>query len=85
MRIAGLRAVRSRVQRFEDQSAIVVTRYDRISVSGLQVRVHQEDMCQALGLRKYQNEGGPGPKEVAALFRRVMPRGTALEAAGNSA
>jgi len=83
MRIAGLRAVRSRVQRFEDQSAIVVTRYDRISVSGLQVRVHQEDMCQALGLhptRKYQNEGGPGPKEVAALFRRVMPRGTALEA-----
>ncbi len=83
MRIAGLRAVRSRIQRFEDQSAIVVTRYDRVSVNGLQVRVHQEDICQALGLhptRKYQNEGGPGPKEVASLFRRVMPRETALEA-----
>lgn len=83
MRIAGLRAVRSRVQRFEDQSAIVVTRYDRAYINGLQVRVHQEDICQALGLhptRKYQNEGGPGPKEVATLFRKVMPRETALEA-----
>lgn len=83
MREAGLRAVRSHVQRFEDQSAIVVTRYDRVSVGGMQVRVHQEDICQALGLhptRKYQNEGGPGPKEVAALFRKVMPRDTALEA-----
>lgn len=83
MRVAGLRAARSRMQRFEDQSAIVVTRYDRVSVNGLQVRVHQEDICQALGLhptRKYQNEGGPGPQEVAVLFRKVMPRETALEA-----
>jgi serine/threonine-protein kinase HipA len=83
MRAAGLRAARSRIQRFEDQSAIVVTRYDRASVNGAQVRVHQEDICQALGLHptmKYQNEGGPGPKEIAALFRRVMPREDAIEA-----
>ena len=35
-------------------------------------RVHQEDMCQALGVhpaRKYQNEGGPGPKEIIDLLR----------------
>lgn len=83
MRAAGLRAVRSEVKRFEDQSAIVVARYDRAYRNGSQVRIHQEDLCQALGLhpaRKYQNEGGPGPQDVAALLRRVMPRTTASEA-----
>lgn len=83
MREAGLRAVRSSVQRFEDQSAIVVARYDRVSIGSEQVRLHQEDLCQALGLhptRKYQNEEGPSPKDVAALFRRVMPRTQAFEA-----
>ncbi|MGW6280579.1 HipA domain-containing protein [Kribbella sp. NPDC055071] len=30
--------------------------------------------------RKYQNEGGPGPREIAALFRRIMPRADAHEA-----
>lgn len=81
MRAAGLRAVRTRVERFEHQSAIVVTRYDRAYVNDVQVRIHQEDMCQALGVHptgKYQNEGGPGPKEIAGLIRRVMPRELAL-------
>jgi serine/threonine-protein kinase HipA len=35
-------------------------------------RVHQEDICQALGRLpsdKYQNEGGPGPTEVVNLLR----------------
>ncbi|MEI8410247.1 MULTISPECIES: type II toxin-antitoxin system HipA family toxin [unclassified Kribbella] len=83
MRAAGLLAVRSSVERFEDQSAIVVARYDRLSRDRRQLRLHQEDLCQALGVhpvRKYQNEGGPGPKDVAALFQRVMPRSVAREA-----
>lgn len=36
------------------------------------LRLHQEDLCQALGLRptaKYQNEGGPGPGRIADLLR----------------
>ncbi len=76
MRAAGLLAVHSSVERFEDQSAIAVARYDRLFRRRHQVRVHQEDLCQALGVhpvRKYQNEGGPGPKDIAGLFRRVMP------------
>jgi serine/threonine-protein kinase HipA len=76
MRAAGLLAVHSSVERFEDQSAIAVARYDRLFRRRHQVRVHQEDLCQALGVhpvRKYQNEGGPGPKDIARLFRRVMP------------
>ncbi len=39
-------------------------------------RIHQEDLCQALGVhpsRKYQNEGGPGPKQIVDLLRRHMP------------
>ncbi len=77
MRAAGIPAVRSRVERFEDQSAIVVQRYDRRRTpSGTLARIHQEDMAQALGHHpsaKYQNEGGPGPAEITGLLRRVMP------------
>ena len=76
MRGAGLIAARTTVARFEDQSAIVIARYDRRAEGRSQVRVHQEDMCQALAVhpaRKYQNDGGPGPGDIAALLRRVMP------------
>ena len=36
------------------------------------LRIHQEDTCQAFAVhpaRKYQNEGGPGVREIAALLR----------------
>src|SRR3546814_4239685 len=39
-------------------------------------RVHQEDMCQALGLhpsQKYQSDGGPSPDKIADLLRVSMP------------
>jgi serine/threonine-protein kinase HipA len=80
---AGLLVARTRVARFEDESAIVVDRYDRRRVGDRLVRVHQEDMAQALGVhpaRKYQNEGGPGPREVARLLRDVMPPSVADDA-----
>lgn len=70
-RALGLPVVDSRVVHFEDEVAIVVERYDRIrTVAGLR-RVHQEDMCQALAIpptRKYQNEGGPGIREIVELL-----------------
>ncbi len=75
-RRVGLLAVRTRVGRFGDETAIVVDRYDRVDKAADIVRVHQEDLCQALGLppsKKYENQGGPGPAEIAALLRRVMP------------
>jgi serine/threonine-protein kinase HipA len=80
---AGLVVARTRVARFGEESAIVVDRYDRRPADGRLIRIHQEDMCQALGInpaRKYQNEGGPGPREVAHLFRDVMPPRVADEA-----
>ena len=75
-RRVGLLAVRTRVGRFGDETAIVVDRYDRADKAGDTLRVHQEDLCQALGLppsKKYENQGGPGPAQIAALLRRVMP------------
>lgn len=82
-RRAGLVVATTVVSRFGTESAIVIERYDRRRIGGRLRRVHQEDVCQALGLppsRKYQNEGGPSPKEIVTLFRRVMPARVADDA-----
>jgi serine/threonine-protein kinase HipA len=75
---------RTAVSRFGDETAVVVERYDRRSeADGRVVRIHQEDLCQALGVhpsRKYQNEGGPTPSQVAQLLRNAMPAAAAEDA-----
>lgn len=72
-RALGLPTAKSDVQRFGHEVAIVVERYDRVALDdGHIVRVHQEDMCQALGVMptsKYQSEGGPRPADIAKLLR----------------
>jgi serine/threonine-protein kinase HipA len=80
-RRAGLIAVRTEIARFEQETAVVVTRYDRVVADEVR-RVHQEDLCQALGvppIRKYQNEGGPGVASVSKLLREVMAPDVAEE------
>ena len=75
-RNAGIDAVLTEIHSFEDQTALFVQRYDRAEISGEQIRLHQEDMCQALGLhplKKYQESGGPSPKDIANLMRVVLP------------
>jgi len=70
-RSLGLPAAQSRVMRFGDEIAIVIERYDRQRKGNDIVRVHQEDVCQALGImptKKYQNEGGPGPASIVDLL-----------------
>jgi serine/threonine-protein kinase HipA len=61
---------------FAGERAIVVDRYDRLPAgNGAVVRIHQEDMCQALGVppaSKYQSEGGPSPEQIVDLIRRVV-------------
>jgi serine/threonine-protein kinase HipA len=75
-RLVGLRTATSRVVSFVAERAIVVDRYDRLPVAGgVVTRIHQEDLCQALGLaptRKYQSEGGPTPEQIITLLRRVI-------------
>ncbi len=68
----GLPAAQSKVMRFKDEVAIVVGRYDRQQKGNDIIRVHQEDICQALGImptKKYQNEGGPSPANIVELLR----------------
>jgi serine/threonine-protein kinase HipA len=67
-----LPAASSTVERFENEKAIVIERYDRLIRDDHVRRVHQEDACQALGVhptRKYQNEGGPSPLAIVRLLR----------------
>jgi serine/threonine-protein kinase HipA len=71
----GLPVVRSSVEQFGNERAIVITRYDRQPTSAGLRRIHQEDVCQALAIpprRKYQNEGGPSAADVITLLRRVV-------------
>jgi serine/threonine-protein kinase HipA len=76
----GLPAARSSVLTL-DHTYIVVERYDRLSPprgSRFPIRIHQEDMCQALGLmpsRKYQEDGGPGVSQIADVIRHVSSDG----------
>lgn len=82
-RRVGLLVARTQVAQFADESAIVVDRYDRRGAGDRQLRVHQEDICQAFGVhpaRKYQNQGGPSPRDVARLLREVIPPRLADEA-----
>lgn len=73
----GIRAPFAELHRFDDQLAVVVERYDRRTepsrvTPGTRAtrvrRIHQEDMCQVLGVRpglKYQADGGPSAREIA--------------------
>jgi len=71
-RACGLPAARSQVLHFDDEVAIAIERYDRVRLGNRILRVHQEDLCQALGvspLTKTQSEGGPGIKEIVEILR----------------
>jgi serine/threonine-protein kinase HipA len=74
-RRAGLIAATTSIRTFGGERALVVERYDRIvDDSGAVVRVHQEDLCQALSVhpdRKYEVDGGPGAEQLGRLIREV--------------
>ena len=67
----GLPTAGSSIQRFDNEIAIVIERYDRRRTANGVIRAHQEDICQALGIpptKKYQNEGGPGIADIVTLL-----------------
>jgi serine/threonine-protein kinase HipA len=72
---AGLQV--AEVERAETLSGLpylIVTRYDRDLTQEPVRRLHQEDLCQALGrtyFEKYQTEGGPGVVDAMALIDDV--------------
>jgi len=71
-RILGLPTARAHVMRFDDHVALTVERYDRVRDNGGFRRLHQEDLCQALGLppaKKNQADGGPTPARMIEIIR----------------
>lgn len=72
-RACGLVVPNSQVMRFSDEVAIVIERFDRLRTSAGWLRVHQEDLCQALGIHpamKYESQKGPGIRPIAELLRQ---------------
>lgn len=71
----GLTAARTEYLEFDGEPALIVARYDRRRTDdGSIVRVHQEDMCQALSVYprlKYESSGGPTAARVAELLWQV--------------
>lgn len=59
-------------QLFEDEPALIVKRFDRTTDTRENVsRLHQEDLCQALGkmpYEKYASDGGPSAADILALL-----------------
>ena len=75
MRVAlacAIPAAQVAYQMFEDEPALVVERYDRASSTGGNiVRIHQEDVCQALSImpdQKYTADGGPATADILRLL-----------------
>ncbi|MDP9118485.1 MAG: HipA domain-containing protein [Actinomycetota bacterium] len=70
----GLRVAQTRLEDFDREPAIVVTRFDRITtVNGTIHRLHQVDFCQAMGRypkNKYEERGGPRTRDLADMLRR---------------
>jgi serine/threonine-protein kinase HipA len=71
----GLNAAQVEIGQAVKERFLQIKRYDRSpSQDGEYERIHQEDFCQALSYApelKYQQEGGPGLKQLFELIRRV--------------
>lgn len=71
----GLHTVEVRLYRIRDIETCLVSRYDRIEIDdGVRRRLHQEDICQAMGLpssMKYEIEGGPTFSQCYQFVRGV--------------
>ena len=83
--ILGLGGARCRPYAFDGVQSIVYRRFDRATrEEGPSIRLHQEDVLQALGMppgRKYQALGGPNPSHVIALIRQqcLVPEAAVLQ------
>lgn len=73
-----LTTITPELRTFGEIPCVIVDRFDRMVIDGEVERVHQEDLCQAMGIDpflnnrgvKYQRNGGGGPGfgDIAALL-----------------
>ena len=73
LRELGLPSPTTQVINYGGIPVFITQRYDRfVGKDGMVRRIHQEDMCQAMGLppqKKYQDEGGPGIPQIMEVLR----------------
>ena len=68
----NLSVPRVAVRQLDGVDCLIVERFDRERRDGRVYRLHQEDFCQALGaIEKYQEDGGPGLRQIGELVRRL--------------
>lgn len=70
----GLLVARSNIVEFSTEQATVIERYDRLIDGDKILRIHQEDLCQAMGYlptRKYESQGGPSASQIIQFLRRI--------------
>lgn len=68
----GLKTIDCDIQQINDEVVLISKRYDRIHLNDWPTKLHQEDLCQALGFshtQKYQKDGGPSLKQCVAVLR----------------
>lgn len=74
----GFEVARVETTMIAGRAILVVERYDRdVHPDGTVERIHQEDLCQALGYsptRKYEDDGGPPLRQIARLVRDAAGR-----------
>jgi serine/threonine-protein kinase HipA len=81
MRVAactGLPAAQTDLELIADRPCLISRRFDRSIDGATNVRLHQEDLCQALGVPanlKYEQNLGPGFRRFRELLREIG-RGT---------
>lgn len=82
-RSAGLDASRVEPLEIAGRPCLYVERFDRtLEGRGRIVRIHQEDMCQALGIPpvdKYEASGGPSVAAMVELIREIGARRAAAD------
>lgn len=84
MRVAaciGLPAAETELRTFAGRPCLISQRFDRSTTGSTTTRLHQEDLCQALGVPpnlKYQEQSGLGFAELCDLLREIG-RGSDVE------
>jgi serine/threonine-protein kinase HipA len=77
-RAIGLNVVDAEPIELAGRNALLVARYDRVAHDDAVARLHQEDLCQALGYPpelKYESQGGPDLARCASLIRSELRLG----------
>jgi serine/threonine-protein kinase HipA len=68
----GIKVAQSQVEMIGEHTVFISVRYDRFALpDGKLIRLHQEDICQALGIHpsgKYESDGGPGITAIMQLL-----------------